>query len=322
MPSWQAHTTSGWSGCKVNDSTRGLRSPGIVEVRTPDGMSSWHDSVLDPDQQFFWLRIVWQPADVDQLPHPFSLVPQRLLLNTVLASQTLKLTDELLGSSNGRPRQIFYTLHKPIIGTPTLQVREPVIKTKEQEDQGLEAAHSHSGAIAIRRAQANEEWIGWTEVADFSNSDSRSRHYILDRLTGSVRFGDGINGDIPPSGANNIRMHEYHTGGGQRGNRPPATVTQLHTTIPYIESVTNHQPAAGGQDQESFESLNRGAATLLRHRDRAVSIGDYADLAVRASPEVARAKCVSACDVRYWRRQSIDGSKTRQRLCDGGSKGG
>ena len=39
MPSWQAHTISGWSGCKVNDSTRGLRSPGIVEVRTPDGMS-------------------------------------------------------------------------------------------------------------------------------------------------------------------------------------------------------------------------------------------------------------------------------------------
>jgi predicted phage baseplate assembly protein len=93
-------------------------------------------------------------------------------------------------------------------------------------------------------------------------------------------------------------MHEYHTGGGKRGNRPAAAVTQLHTTIPYVESVINLGAATGGQDQEGFASLNRGAATLLRHRDRAVSMDDYADLAIKASPEVARAKCMPACDVK------------------------
>src|SRR3954452_6071356 len=92
-------------------------------------------------------------------------------------------------------------------------------------------------------------------------------------------------------------MHEYHTGGGKRGNRPAATVTQLHTTIPYVESVANYEPAAGGQDQEDFDSLNRGATTLLRHRDRAVGMDDYADLATKASPEVARAKCMPTCNM-------------------------
>ena len=172
---------------------------------------------------------------------------------------------QLLGSSNGRPRQIFHTLHNPIIGAAILQVHEPVIKTDEQAVSRFTTAgagKSYATSIDVSRTFLHEEWIPWTEVEDFSSSDSHSRHYILDRLTGSIQFGDGVNGRIPPAGANNVRMREYHTGGGQRGNRPAAKVTQLHTTIPYVESVSNHVAAAGGQDQEDFDSLNRGAATL------------------------------------------------------------
>lgn len=298
IPSWQARTADGgWRDCKIKDATRGLRSPGIIEIEMPEDVSKWQDSAVDPDRQFFWLRTVWRTWDANQLPCPVNLVPQRLLLNTVPASQTLRLVDELLGSSNGRPKQVFHTLHLPIIGGVTLQVREPVIGTDGQAGRGAETARSDFGSINIPRVSANEEWISWSEVADFSNSDSHSCHYVLDRLKGSVRFGDGISGRIPPSSANNIRMHEYHTGGGKRGNRPAASVTELHTTIPYLASVVNHLPAAGGQDQEDLDSLSCGAATFLRHRDRAVSIDDYADLACKASPEVARAKCMPACDV-------------------------
>lgn len=301
-PGWQALTVSGWRDCKVTGSAGEPHSARIIEVVMPDGLSRWFGSRLDPKEEFFWMRIIWptQPDQPSYLP-PDGPYPRRLLLNTVLASQTLRLTDELLGSSNGRPRQAFHTLHNPIIGGATLQVHEPVIRTNEQSAPRFATTgpvQSYAGSIDVSRPFPHEEWIQWAEVEDFSNSDSHSRHYILDRLTGSVRFGDGINGRIPPAGANNIRMHEYHTGGGQRGNRPAATVTQLHTTIPYVESVSNPVAAAGGQDQEGFDSLNRGAATLLRHRDRAVSRDDYADLAVKASPEVARAKCVPACDVR------------------------
>jgi hypothetical protein len=312
-PSWHALTASGWRDCKVNAAGE-LHSPRIIEVVMPDGLSRWIDSrldpkandpkaKLDPKEQLFWMRIIW-PSQPDQPSYPpphGSPYPRHLLLNTVLATQTLRLVDELLGSSNGRPRQIFHTLHNPIIGAAILQVHEPVIRTNEQPISGFTTTglgQSYASSIDVSRTFPHEEWIPWTEVEDFSSSDSHSRHYILDRLTGSIQFGDGVNGRIPPAGANNIRMHEYHTGGGQRGNRPAAKVTQLHTTIPYVESVSNHVAAAGGQDQEDFDSLNRGAATLLRHRDRAVSMDDYADLAVQASPEVARAKCVPACDVK------------------------
>lgn len=301
-PDWQALTAGGWRNCKVTDLAGELHSSRIIEVVMPHGLSKWIYSRFDPKEQFFWMRIIWssKPDQPSYLP-PYGLpYPRRLLLNTVLAAQTLRLTDELLGSSNGRPGQIFHTLHNPIIGAATLQVREPIIRT----DEHFVSRFATTGPGQLYAASINgsgtfpsEEWILWSEVEDFSNSDSHSRHYIFDQLAGSVRFGDGVNGRIPPAGANNIRMHEYHTGGGNRGNRPAATVTQLHTTIPYVESVSNHVAAAGGQDQEDFESLNRGTATLLRHRDRAVSMADYADLAVKASPDVARAKCMPACDV-------------------------
>jgi alpha-L-arabinofuranosidase len=40
----------------------------------------------------------------------------------------------------------------------------------------------------------------WMQVSDFESSGSNDRHYILDTASGSVTFGDGNNGDIPPAG--------------------------------------------------------------------------------------------------------------------------
>lgn len=295
-PRWQACGTTGWRECAViNDLTQGLSSLGTIEVRVPEELSKWHESVLDRQQKFFWLRLVWdnQKTEADRLPYP-----RRLLLNTVLASQTMRLQNELLGSSNGRPGQVFHTLHTPIIGELILEIRESGGKADKQLGAGPnEESRYRFGSTKTSSLPVNEPWVRWSGVENFFASDPHSRHYILDRLTGSIRFGDGRNGRIPPSGANNIRLREYRAGGGRRGNRPAGTITQLHTTIPYVESVTNHEPAAGGQDKEDLISLSQGAIARLRHRDRAVCIDDYADLARKASPDVAYAKCIDARDL-------------------------
>jgi len=41
----------------------------------------------------------------------------------------------------------------------------------------------------------------WYEVEDFSCSQRRDRHFILDRQAAVVRFGDGERGQVPPPGA-------------------------------------------------------------------------------------------------------------------------
>jgi predicted phage baseplate assembly protein len=64
----------------------------------------------------------------------------------------------------------------------------------------------------------------------------------------------------------------------------------MKTTVPYIDGVGNREPAAGGADAESRDSLiDRGPRTI-RHRDRAVTAQDYEDLAMMASSGVARVK--------------------------------
>jgi predicted phage baseplate assembly protein len=116
-------------------------------------------------------------------------------------------------------------------------------------------------------------------------------------VTGEVRFGDGASGMIPPAASGNVRVSQYKTGGGTAGNKPAGTITQLKTTVPYVESVANHLAARGGANAETLDSLLKRAPRSVRHRDRAVTVQDYQDLAMLASPEVARARCVPLYDL-------------------------
>jgi predicted phage baseplate assembly protein len=134
--------------------------------------------------------------------------------------------------------------------------------------------------------------VQWLETTDFYGSGPRDRHYGLDHLTGEIRFGDGLAGLIPPVGAGNLRLTEYRTGGGDAGNRPAGAIVQLKTTVPYVDKVTNYEAAAGGADAESLGSLIERAPRSIRHNGRAVTVEDFEDVALLASPEVARARCI------------------------------
>ncbi|HEY5958517.1 MAG TPA: putative baseplate assembly protein, partial [Polyangiaceae bacterium] len=111
-------------------------------------------------------------------------------------------------------------------------------------------------------------------------------------LTGEVRFGNGENGWIPPLGINNVRMASYRTGGGTSGNRAVGTVTQLKTTVPYVEKPTNPEAATGGAEAETVDAVRERVPRALRHRNRAVTVEDYEDMAKLASLEVAQTRCV------------------------------
>ena len=89
----------------------------------------------------------------------------------------------------------------------------------------------------------------------------------------------------------NIRMLSYRTGGGIGGNKPARAITELRTTVPYVQSVTNYIAASGGAEAETYESLLERMPRTIRHSGRAVTYEDYEDLAMLASPETARAKC-------------------------------
>ncbi|HEX8845929.1 MAG TPA: putative baseplate assembly protein [Pyrinomonadaceae bacterium] len=265
---WEYWTPTGWAKLLVRDGTENLTQPGLIEFLGPA------DFALQKEfgRTQYWIRAVWKAGAYQYAPRL-----RRLLPNTIMAAQTVTTQNEVLGSSDGSRNQKFQTTQAPLLEGQLLEVRESLAVTETNS--------------------SNETWVSWTEVADFYGSGARDRHYIIDHLTGEVSFGDGKRGMIPPMGSGNIRMPQYRTSGGAAGNKPDGAITQLKTTVPYVESVTNQLAADGGANAETPDSLKERTPRTVRHRDRAVTIQDYEDLTMLASGEVGRVRCVPLFDL-------------------------
>ncbi len=284
---WEYAGSTGWRSLGAADETQAFAQSGLVQFIGPADFSARAEF----GQSRHWLRARWEEGEFNSPPRL-----RRLLPNTTWASQGVTLSNEILGSSTGEPRQTFRAAQSPILldPVPHLQVREPAMppaaeRTLLEAEEGRDAIVRQPGADG----RSEEIWVRWHRVADFHGSGPRDRHYVLDSLTGELRFGDGRNGMAPPPGRGNLRLARYRVGGGRHGNRPADTIAQLKTTIPYVAAVTHEEAAGGGADRESLERVKERGPKALRHRGRAVTVADYADLAIEVSPQVARARAIA-----------------------------
>ena len=264
---WEYWSGQKWSTLVVRDDTSNLTTTGTVEFLAPPDFAA-HDEF---GATAWWLRVRWDAGDYDTDPRI-----RRVFLNTTMAAQTVTVRNEVLGSSDGSASQSFQTTRVPVLPSQSLAVREPEMPSGDElqtiiEDEGV------SAVVPDSTGASTDTWVTWHEMPDFYSSLARSRHYVLDHITGAVSFGDGIYGMIPPVGSANIRLSLYQTGGGVRGNRPAASIVQLKTTVPYIDKVTNYVDATGGANAESMDSLISRAPMEIRHRHRAVTAEDYED---------------------------------------------
>ena len=281
---WEYWNGQTWSSVTVRDETANFTRSGLLEFLAPPDIT--HTEEFSQDR--YWLRVRWEEGD-----YPFAPRLQHLLLNTTMAAQTVTIQHEVLGSSDGTAGQTFRATRTPILLQQQFAVREPEFPTIAE----VEVITQEEGVDAITRSVApagnpKEVWVRWHEVSDFYGSGPRSRHYVLDHLTGEIRTGDGLHGLIPPIGVGNLRLTRYQVGGGSRGNKPPGTIVQLKTTVPYVDKVINTEAATGGAETETVSSLLERAPRTIRHGNRAVTVEDYEDLAMLASPAVARARSV------------------------------
>jgi len=300
---WEMGTERAWTKLTVRDETQGMTRSGLVEFLPPADTAMRSEFGV----RRHWLRARWESGGYRFVPKV-----QRVLLNTTMATQAESVSREILGSSDGGANQRFQTTRKPILEGPLLDVREPEIPSAGERAVLEEEAGADAVSVVFDAAgRPAEIWVRWREAPDFYGSGPRSRHYVLNHLTGEIRFGDGLRGLIPPLGAANVRMTLYQTGGGVAGNKPEGAIVQLRTTIPYVDKVMNPGAASGGADAELLESLLDRAPRTIRHRGRAVTMEDYEDLALQTSSEVVRAKCVpmrNLMDDPYGEKSAVPGT--------------
>jgi len=134
-------------------------------------------------------------------------------------------------------------------------------------------------------------WVRWREQQNLYAAGPLDRVFVLERATGLIRFGGGEHGMVPPAAcAISVR---YVSGGGLVGNLSPGSVTQLRSALPFVASVTNPVAGAGGADSEVLDDVTQRGPQQLRHRQRAIAAADIEWISRDASPEVARAHCLS-----------------------------
>jgi predicted phage baseplate assembly protein len=271
---WEVWNGEAWIATSVyEDSTGGLNRAGDIVLLIP----TEHELTTVANTGAYWLRarlLATRPGQPTYRASPkIRSIEVATIGGTVPAEHAETMVAETVGRSDGSPAQEFVVS------------RTPVLPRRPDE------------VVQIVEASGTEPW---QEVADFTRSGARDRHYVWDSGTGVIRFGPQVrypdgslrqHGRIPHDGAQ-IVVSGYRHGGGATGNVGARTLTVMRSTVPYVRGVTNLAPATSGVDAETVaEAKVRGPLTL-RTGQRAVTAGDFERLTLESSIEVARARCL------------------------------
>jgi hypothetical protein len=264
------------------DSTRGLTQQGVARLPLPpdvtqfgvfpvvdvDALGTGDLPPVIEDEQIaakvlFWLRAF--RSDGSALP--------RVLwtgANAFEVVQRRKARLEFLGVGTGQPDQAFTLQHRPVV----------------------------EGSLVVE-VEGDQGWERWKEVDGFHASSEDDLHYTLDREAAVVRFGSVMQGAAPQIGRR-VRATEYRWGGGPEGNVPAGAIKDLERDFDGadgIEGLSNPLPGRGGAPAEELARGLERIPTELRRRDRAVTRGDFKELAL-ATPgaDVGRAECLPLFD--------------------------
>ena len=263
---WELWNGTGWTALNVlKDETLAFtRSGHLVLKLPPKGVAKKTKLLPTQPTDRYWVRARVEKSQYERAPELLAI-----RTNTVAAEQAETILDEIVGGSDGSRNQRFRLASKPVL-------KNSLLLEIQQSDIGYEP---------------------WQEVDDFLGSGPRDNHYVLDRTTGEILTGDGVNGNIPVAYVNNpganVVARTYRVGGGKRGNVPAGAIKTLVTPITGVDSngVANLSAAFGGRDEETIDAAKKRAPRSLKSRCRAVTAEDFEYLATQAA-NVRRAKAL------------------------------
>jgi uncharacterized phage protein gp47/JayE len=118
-------------------------------------------------------------------------------------------------------------------------------------------------------------------LIDYSATDLVYTTYIDGAGVTYIKFGDGVSGNIPPSGSVITATYRYSTTTPSLGNIPAGSLNVINVVDNVV--VTNALAFSGGADEESTDSIRVNAPKSLRAINRAVSLSDYVSLALKVN---------------------------------------
>lgn len=269
---------STWKLIDIIDQTHNLTRSGTIEFL----FSSEFSSLLLFGQKRYWIMASYENQIASDMPGI-----KAVYVNAVMATQAESITDEILGGSNTDPDQTYLLLRSPVTDCELWVDEINSISEEEKADLNENgfAVQEEPGRFGIN----GRYWVKWTRVEDFLESTAGSRHFTLDLTNGEIRFGNGVQGMIPPPGKDNIKAN-YTVGGGKQGNVPAGAINILKSSIRFIDRLTNPMKGQAGADAETVDEVIQRGPQLINHRNRVVTLHDFEQLAAQASADIKRTK--------------------------------
>lgn len=174
--------------------------------------------------------------------------------NVVEATQGATIAGEVLGSGDGKtPFQVFTLKQAPLTFLA---------------DRGGGVAPTLIVSVA---------GVPWTQVMSLSQSGPTDRSYQLTldaQGRAQVTFGDGVHGQRPSTGTDNITA-TYRIGAGPEGNVPAGALNRAPSQVGGISGVLNPLPATGGVGAPGRGAARRQIPLSVKDLGRIVTEADF-----------------------------------------------
>lgn len=282
---WEYATDGGFQLLACQDGTQGLSRTGLLSFQKNEGFSP----VTLFARTGYWLR-ARVPAGRWQEPVRLD----HICVNTVLAA-------------NFRTQDFEYfrvdQMEERVCRLRNPNVYQAMVYVDELSQVSQTTAEQW---IAAKKAEGQWDgdgtllhlWVLWEEVEDLEEAAEGQRCYQLDRDRSEVRFGNGLNGKLPPEGeSENVRI-AYLVGDGRKGNLPVGAVCVADRNLGMITRVANPLPTFGGQDRETMEQALLRSSAKLRCFGRACTAFDYEWIARMTQRNILKIKCMSCVNSR------------------------
>lgn len=200
--------------------------------------------------------------------------------------------DRLVAWVRLRPTAFLHSLSLSWVGVNAVEIdqRQTITARVVGQSDGsadqtmtLPAAGVEPETLQIQVEEINRGYQLWQQVDDLALYGRDAAVYTLDSEAGTIRFGSGVRGRIPATGAR-VRVALMRAGGGTAGNLPPGSLGEISAqstsggAVPKLKVVQN-LPTDGGEDAETLEQAEQRIPALFRHRSRTVTADDYRQLA-------------------------------------------
>ena len=305
----------------VEDGTGGLRRSGLVRLRLPPSAPSGDGSaerlgdaeVQPPEARKLVIEVRAENVAYSYLPRVKRIVPNAAIaehrVRRAFSTREKEELDDLSPEERDLVEQICGRWTKlpgnelllPNIEGDALPIPESITLWLRED--------------AAECGQPVKPWMEWSFVDDFAFLGPDDRRFVVDRPSGRLRFGCGLNGRIPipakctdsekgsekDSGEDSKKVAVrfelgYDVGGGPAGNVGPWLAWHRLENDPGARpawSAVNVVSGEGGAEAESLDAAARRAAGRLRRPERAVTPGDFERLA-EGAPGVATKRAHAA----------------------------